>query len=137
MEFSEFELTGLKVFYRANENGGGMHFGQDYVQIVRERYGVLNTIYEFCSGPAFIGFSLLNSGLCNRLILSDIHTPVAESVEKTITENGLKNVKFFNMSGVSELPESDIDLVVSNPPHFSEHKNWLQKLENRIYLDVT
>ena len=135
MEFLEYQVNGIGIAYRQNENGGGMHFGQDYIDIICKRYGKVQTIYEFCSGPGFIGFSLLGANLCDNLILSDIHGPVGESIHRTIHINKIQNVEFFNIAGVRELNCQKIDLVVSNPPHFCEHKDWLLKLENRIYLD--
>lgn len=131
-----FKANGIDIYFRPNQNGGGMHFGQDYVSVVSQRYGRVKKIYEFCSGPAFIGFSLLGAGLCEQLILSDIFAPVKESINKTIRENELSSAtKFYEMKGVSSLPEHDIDLVVSNPPHFSKPVPWLNHIEQRVYFD--
>lgn len=131
-----FTANNIDIYYLANQNGGGMHFGQDYIKVISERYGGFNKVYEFCSGPGFIGFSLLGAGLANELVLSDLYEPLDAVIQTTIEKNNLEGkVHFYNIAGVAALPESGIDLVVSNPPHFLEKKEWLSHIDDRIYID--
>lgn len=134
---NKFKANNIDVFYQPNHNGGGMDFGQDYIQLISSRYEKsFDKVYEFCSGPGFIGFSLMGAGLAKNIVLSDIYEPVAEVIDKTIEVNGLEGrVNFYNISGVSLLPATNIDLVVSNPPHFLSTQDWLGHIENRIYID--
>ena len=103
------------------EDGGGAEFGQEYIDIVRQRYGSQAKVYEFCSGPSFIGFSLYGAGLIRKkLVLSDIHSPLKDSIKKTLEVNKINiDVTFYNIDRVSQVKEKDIDLVIANPPHFS------------------
>lgn len=131
-----FDVNNLQIAYQKNQNGGGMHFGQDYISVITERYSKkFKKCYEFCSGPAYIGFSLLRMDLIDSLVLSDLYEPASNSVMKTIELNKLNNVKFYLQSGVSDLPENEIDLVVANPPHFLGPVPWLRHIEDRIYID--
>ncbi|MGH1431688.1 MAG: methyltransferase [Neptuniibacter sp.] len=132
-----FTANNINIYFHPNHNGGGMDFGQDYIKVIAQRYGKpFNKVYEFCSGPGFIGFSLLGAGQAEHLILSDLYEPLNEVIEKTVESNGLEGrVNFYNMPGVKELPEGEIDLVVSNPPHFLTEQSWLGHIENRIYID--
>jgi len=137
-KFLSFHANGLNISYRKNENGGGMHFGQDYINVIRDRYGPLPKVYEFCSGPAFIGFSMIGANLIKeKLVLSDIHTPVKDSINRTLLNNDLGDLTctFYNTNKVSSIEEDNIDLVISNPPHFASSPQWLKNLDKRIYLD--
>lgn len=133
----KFTANKIDIFYHPNHNGGGMDFGQDYIDVISNRYEQpFKKVYEFCSGPGFIGFSLLGAGLTECLVLSDLYEPLSEVIDATIERNGLKErVNFYNMPGVADLPENDIDLVVSNPPHFLTGQSWLGHIEDRIYID--
>lgn len=110
----------LKVFYLENLHGGGLSFGQDYVLEVEKRYKKLGTICEFCSGPGFIGFSLLANNLCDKLVLIDINPKAIDVCKKTIQYNKLEDkVKLILSDALKNVPEGEQwDLVVSNPPHF-------------------
>ena len=38
--------------------------------------------FEWCSGPGFIGFSMLGNGLCETLCLSDINPAAVSSCQQ-------------------------------------------------------
>jgi hypothetical protein len=101
-------------------DGGGRTFGQTYVPVVREMFGKVGRVYEFCCGPAFIGFSLLAEGLCDSLCLSDVNPAAVAAVNDTIQRHGLQDrVQVYLSDGLTAVPEYEKwDLVVSNPPHF-------------------
>ena len=121
----EFITSGPKqnrVQYDSWMDGGGTWFGQEYVDIIRDRYPnrTFNRCYEWCSGPGYIGFSLLDHGICRSLCLSDIYPAAIDAVNMTIQENQLQSVAAGYATGtVSGLPQHErFDLVVANPPHF-------------------
>lgn len=111
----------IKVFYKPKLHGGGMDFGQDYVPVVKELFGGVNSLCEFASGPGFIGFSLLAHGLCNKLCLVDINPEAVECCNETIRENHLEGKVSVYVSDVfDKVPRSEKwDLVVGNPPFFN------------------
>lgn len=121
MEFITSGQSKLRVFYHSWMDGGGTWFGQEYVDIIRERYSgrVFERCYEWCSGPGYIGFNILDHGLCGSLCVSDVYQPAIQAIHETIKNNKLHNVSAYATGTVSQLPENEkFDLVVANPPHF-------------------
>lgn len=112
--------NGINVYYLPHLDGGGTSFGQDFVPIVRREFGKVGRACEFCSGPGFIGFSLLANKLCDSLCLSDINEEAIDACNYTIRKNGLgRKAKAYVSDGLKGIPASEKwDLVVSNPPHF-------------------
>ena len=117
------------------DGGGGATFCQDYLPIVRQRFGKVGRVFEFCSGPGFIGFSLLGNGLCDSLCLADVNPEAVKVCQKTIVENGLDDrVRVYLSDCLDTIPTTESwDLVVGNPPHFfgwtGEHRS------NKILYD--
>jgi methylase of polypeptide subunit release factors len=126
MEYKTNGKYGIDVYYDSWMDGGGMWFGQDYTEVITKRYPnrVFDHCYEWCSGPGFIGFGLLDHGICNRLCLSDMYAPAIDRAKETIGHlpGVLQNrVSAYATASVSGLPiTKQFDLVVSNPPHFLE-----------------
>ena len=120
MEFVTSGPNGYRVQYDSWMDGGGTWFGQEYVDIVRQRYQRrFRRAYEWCSGPGYIGFALLDHGLCESLCLSDIYPAAIERVNQTIVQNKLTTVNAYATGSVANLPAQEkFDLVVANPPHF-------------------
>lgn len=123
MHFTTSGKSKLNVFYHSWMDGGGTWFGQEYADIIRERYPnrEFERCYEWCSGPGYIGFNLLDHELCKGLCLSDIYQPAIDAVNETIKANRLTTVAGYATSTVAGLPDHEMfDLVVANPPHFLE-----------------
>src|SRR3954467_4779077 len=78
------------VNYTPELDGGGMTFGQQYLEVIREKLGRVGHAFEYCAGPGFIGFSLLANGLCDKLTLADINPEAVKAVRATIAENRLE-----------------------------------------------
>jgi methylase of polypeptide subunit release factors len=122
----DFITTGpnrYRVLHDSWMDGGGTWFGQEYADIIRQRYSnrIFKRCYEWCSGPAFIGFNILDHGFCESLCVSDIYADAIELVKESATVNQLKNIGAYATGTVSGLPEHEMfDLVVANPPHFLE-----------------
>ena len=122
MEFITTGINKYRVQYDSWMDGGGTWFGQEYVDIIKQRYQrQFARAYEWCSGPGYIGFSLLDHDVCNSLCLSDIYEPAINRVSETITINKLTNVSAYHTGQVAGLPQHEkFNLVVANPPHFLE-----------------
>lgn len=120
MEFVTSGPNAYRVQYDSWMDGGGTWFGQEYVDIVRQRYQRrFQRAYEWCSGPGYIGFALLDHGLCESLCLSDVYPAAIDRVNQTIAENKLTTVNAYATGSVADLPAQErFDLVVANPPHF-------------------
>lgn len=125
----EYRTTGqhsIAVHYDSWMDGGGTWFGLDYITVIRQRYSGrrFDHCLEWCSGPGFIGFELLDHGICECLCLTDIYTPAIDRARQTIQhlpEVYQHRVSAYATPTVSGLPiTKQFDLVVANPPHFLE-----------------
>jgi predicted RNA methylase len=113
--------AGIGIRYRAELDGGGTEFGQDFISFFRARgMPKQKRIFEWCSGPGFISFSLLAHGFCETLCLADINPDAVASCERTVRVNKLsEQVSCYQSDNLRNIPRSEKwDLVVSNPPHF-------------------
>jgi methylase of polypeptide subunit release factors len=136
----------LTVFYTDVMQGGGLSFGPEYVQVIREHYGdrVFDRAYEWCAGPGFIGYSLLATGICKELTLTDVYHPSIIAAEETrdfeLNWCHDKNLlSIYLLKDLDLLPVSETwDLIVSNPPHFPYYVHYQDETEfqeNRISTD--
>jgi methylase of polypeptide subunit release factors len=114
-------FAGVRVHYMKHLDGGGSSFGQDYIPLFR-RWDMpkQGRAFEWCSGPGFIGFALLGSGLCESLCLADINPQAVEACRRTIADNRLgARVSVYHSDNLADIPPHEQwDVVVSNPPHF-------------------
>ncbi len=116
-------LNDVRVEYMHHLDGGGYAFGQDYIPYLRNR-GMprQQRTFEWCAGPAFIGFSLLGSGLTETLCLADINPEAVTACRRTIRMNKLADrVAVYQSDNLASVPASEQwDLVVGNPPHYPD-----------------
>ena len=99
------EFNGIKVYYTKELDGGGAGFGQDYIDFVRSNFPRQERIFEWCSGPGFIGFSLLAHGLCNTLCLADINPLAIQACLKTIRLNKLESkARVYLSDNLKDIP---------------------------------
>jgi len=135
---------GINVFYLGGQDGGGTGFGQDYISVINKKYPnrIFHKAYEWCSGPGFIAYSLLDHGICKNICLSDIHDSALLCAEETMmyVPNQVKdNVSIYLLKDLALLPKHEMfDLVVANPPHASvyEVESLLVDNQNRLTSDI-
>jgi SAM-dependent methyltransferase len=116
-------LNGIRVEYMHHLDGGGYDFGQDYIPYLRNRgMPPQRRTFEWCAGPAFIGFSLLGAGLTETLCLADINPEAIEACRRTIRFNRLTDrVALYHSDNLAKIPTAEQwDLVVGNPPHYPD-----------------
>lgn len=121
----------IRVHYKRHLDGGGSAFGQDYIPFLRDRGMPRQArVFEWCAGPAFIGFSLLGFGLCDSLCIADISPEAVSACRRTIADNRLTDrVSVYRSDNLDAIPDTERwDLVVGNPPHF----DWMQTGEIRF-----
>lgn len=132
-EFKTVTYKNIHVKYLSYLHGGGMGFGQQFLQVVKERFGHVDHVFEYCAGPGFIGFSLLANKLCDRLTLADINPDAIVSVQETIRANKLEGrVKVYQSDCLDSIPAQEKwDLIVSNPPHWpATEKEYKENIRN-------
>ena len=121
-DHSVTKLHGLDVAFRQELEGGGRGFGQDFIPLVEHMFGRVGRLFELCAGPGWVGFSLLAKGLCDHLVLGDVNPRAIEVLHETVRMNGLEDrVTIYETDVLDGIPADERwDLVVVNPPHFSE-----------------
>lgn len=143
-----YHYKDIKIYYEPHLNGGGIEVYQEFLRVIREKIGRVKSAFEFCAGTAFIGFSLLADEMCEGLILADIERDSIECCRRTIEENNLEDrVSVYQSDCLKHIPLQKWDLVVGNPPHFSERQvnlpqrtiinvdtNW--DIHRSFYMDV-
>ena len=114
-------FSGIEISYRSELDGGGTEFGQQFIPFLASlRMPKQKRAFEWCSGPGFIGFSMLGHGLCETLCLSDINPAAVSSCQHTVRVNKLGGrVSVYQSDNLKGIPGSEMwNLIVSNPPHF-------------------
>lgn len=79
---------------------------------------VFTNTFEWCSGPGFIGFALLEAGLTENLVLADISEDAMACAKQTVDHNPKikERVHYYVSDNMKSIPKSEkFDLVVGNP----------------------
>lgn len=119
------QTTGTKKFFVHDQswhNGGGTWFGQEYIEILKSRYPnrTFDRCLEWCAGPGYIGYNILDHGICQHLCLIDKFAEAIEFAQRT-GQQCVGQVSFYVTETLSVLsPTEKFDLVVANPPHYLE-----------------
>lgn len=115
----------IDVMYHPTLDGCGSRWAPTFVEFIKNHFGVerrFGTIFEWCAGPAFIGFALLAESICDRLCLADINSSAIDHVNRTIKANSLQDrvLSYVSDNLVSVPQTARFDLVVGNPPNWYE-----------------
>jgi len=113
----------IRVQYRDHLDGGGSTSGLTYLPLFRDLGMPRQTrVFEWCSGPAFIGFALLGYGFCDSLCVADVNPEAVETCRRTVADNQLAaRVAVYHSDNLDDIPATEQwDLVVGNPPHFAD-----------------
>lgn len=136
-EMLQWKYKDKIVFYYPELDGDGTNQAYSFIKYIKNTYSPnkkFKRVFEWCSGPAFIGFSLLFEGICEELCLADINPTAISCVQETIRYNNLENkVVCYVSNNFQNIPYKEkFDLVVSNPPNYysinvAHHDyEWLQ-----------
>lgn len=113
----------IRVWYKDHLDGGGRSSGLDYLPLFRD-LGMPRQprVFEWCAGPAFIGFALLASRWCESLCVADINPEAVTACRRTVADNRLAGrVAVYRSDNLDDIPATEQwDLVVGNPPHFAD-----------------
>jgi SAM-dependent methyltransferase len=121
--YSRVRYGDIDVHYKRFLDGGGREFGQDFIPFFLAR-GLprQGRLFEWCAGPAFIGFSLLAHGFCDTLCLADVNPDAVRAARTTVRRNRLADrVSVYRSDNLKDIPPGERwDVVVANPPHFDD-----------------
>lgn len=112
----------IDITYVYDLDGGGSFAAPDYARVIRAHTDkVFERGFEWCSGPGFIGFSLLADGIAKSFCFADINPRAIDSVRKTIARNSLtERVAAYVSDNLESVPVTEqFDLVVGNPPSYA------------------
>jgi SAM-dependent methyltransferase len=110
---------GLLIFDRPELHGGGLWYAEDFSRaLVHFGIGKCERIFDFCSGPGYIGYYLFASGYCKTLALADINPAATEAARYTARYNGIEDrISIYTSDVLEQIPSSEKwDLVVANTP---------------------
>lgn len=131
------QLNNFSLFYKEEDHGGGLILRHNYLEFLNHTHkkNNFNSCLEWCAGPGFIGFTLLDHNCIQTLDLIDCSQSAIDSCNQTI-KNLPDNyiVKAYCDNTVKNL-KTKYDLIVGNPPWYSKlllKENGL----NRIYCDL-
>jgi hypothetical protein len=123
MPWRHVDYGNIRVHYKDHLDGGGRTSGLDYLPLFQD-LGLPRQarVFEWCAGPAFIGFSLLGYDFCNTLCIADINPEAIRACRRTIETNHLTaRVALYRSDNLNSIPATEQwDLVVGNPPHFAD-----------------
>ena len=114
----------VTVYNHPEFEGGGTAIGLICKEVIELIWPgrVFENAMEWASGPGYIGFLLLGTGVCNNITLSDIYRPALRAVEKTIENLPDKykgHADWYHIRGMADIPETrKYDLIVGSPPHW-------------------
>lgn len=137
-----WRVNDIDIFYTNETNGGGNGLGEDYFNAVDGIYPgrVFENALEWCSGPGFIGYAMLATGVCNRITFNDIHQPALDMAELTKSRNPkyTDRVQIYQGATIDKIPETEqFDLVIANPPHFMSRHDAAESLGfNQIGFNI-
>ena len=145
MEYLHEIFNGQPVFYTPETKGAGRLFADDFLKMLQSQKNIppADNILEWCSGPGFIGFSLMAHGWAGRLCLAEAYPPAREAINHTINFNQLMDrVSVYDTNNPALFPKDHkFDLVVANPPYFpnrvmqEEVYKHDSKADPRLYVD--
>jgi hypothetical protein len=129
----ETECEGIKIKYHPSMEGGGIYRSPIFIEVLSliAPNRIFNHCLEWCSGPGFIGFSLLGKGLCKQLDLADIWQPSLTAANAVTAPCNVDTWHIRNLCDIQ--PPRMYDLIVANPPWWPG--NLLYHQHNRLGAD--
>ena len=97
-------------------DGAGKLLAPVFAELLYDRR--VKTLYEWGCGPAWIGLWLLEQGICQELVVSDINPKAIDCVRRTISKHNypVRSYLSDNLKGIPEYEKFDI--IVANPPNY-------------------
>ena len=106
------------IYHTPDTDGGGSIFVPTFYKLLKDKK--VDTLFEWCSGPAWIGIFLLEKGICKELVLADINAKAIEQARMTLKSKGLLDkCRLYVSDNLKDIDTNErFDLVVANPPNY-------------------
>ena len=123
----------IEVFYGQYQNGGGPFYNKFNKSLLME-YKEVDAL-EICSGPGFIGYDLLESGIASHVDLADKNSEVEQYIQMTNERSGHR-ARFYESDALESVPEYEYSIIIGNPPHLKTEDQY-KILEDDGFVDKT
>ena len=108
------------ILYYQEVDIDGFHCRDEFAKLIADTGSKRHycRAHEWCCGHGAIGFRSVESGLCDKLVLTDKYEPATVGCEFTVAANDLQHrVTVYNTADLGSLPgDEKWDLFVANPP---------------------
>ena len=133
METWTEKVGNIEVFYGQYQNGGGPFYNKFNKSILMD-YKEVDAL-EICSGPGFIGYDLLESGIASHVDLADKNLEVKKYIDMTNEKSG-HTTRFYPSDALEDVPEYEYSIIIGNPPHLKTEEQY-KILEDDGFVDKT
>lgn len=133
METWSEKVGTIEVFYGQYQNGGGPFYNKFNKSLLME-YKEVDAL-EICSGPGFIGYDLLESGIASHIDLADKNFEVKKYIDMTNEKSG-HTTRFYQSDALEDIPEYEYSIIIGNPPHLKTEEQY-KILEDDGFVDKT
>jgi len=110
-----------RVFYRSHLDDQGRLTRDEIVDLIKAEFPnrQFQNCLEWSAGVGFMGFDLLDHGVCQHLHLIEKYAPAVESATKTIDTNSLGSKATCQLAdSITGISPRQFDLIVASPPQF-------------------
>jgi tRNA1(Val) A37 N6-methylase TrmN6 len=138
----QYHIRDFTINYDSELDGGGSWITPVFLNFMQQNFYNIHfdECLEWCSGPAFMGMSLLVNNFCKKLCVTDMYQPAIDTVISNVNNTNYEHlVKTYCIDKIALLPQTEMfDLIVANPPHFASSNFYLDNVlttGQRIYVD--
>lgn len=128
------DCFGIEVSYHPSMEHGGIKRRYLFVKTLEQLFPgrQFRHCLEWCSGPGFLGYSMIGTGRCQHLDLADIWWPSLCASQSVV---GCEPAQTWHIRRMSDIPAGNTyDLILGNPPWFN--RNLLDKQRNTCDNDL-
>ena len=106
------------IEFTTDLNGGGPVLAPEFAKVLKNKK--FETIFEWCSGPAWIGMWLLEQKIGKTLVTGDVNEKYVDFVKKSAEKHNY-DVRSYVSDNMKDIPRYEkFDLIVSNPPNYCD-----------------
>lgn len=122
----------LSLSHQEKHNGGGPFFIENFLSKpgILDKFNATTSVMEMCSGPGFMGYYLAYKLNLKNAYFLDINPDLADCYKENKKRVDFK-VSFKASDGFKAYTEPKVNLIVLNPPHVVEEKQF-QNISNTV-----